>query len=75
MLPQDSFAQAEILQWLFLSNICMSRLSLVHDLSKDILAIRGKKAELAEKIKKGYQALDVMETHLHHHDFLCQRPL
>ena len=70
LLPQDSFAQAEILQWLFFEQYMHEPpVAGARFIKRYLGNPEEKKAELAEKIQKGYQALDVMETHLHHHDF------
>ena len=70
-LPNDNFAQAEVLQWMFWEqyshepNIAVARYWL-HFLDPS----QGQQASLEEKWQKGYQALDVMEKRLGAADFL-----
>jgi glutathione S-transferase len=69
--PREAFAQAQALQWMFFEqyshepNIAVARYWLhfldPEDLDRD---------QLAEKQRKGYQALDVMEGRLAESDFL-----
>ncbi len=70
-LPTESFAQAEVLQWMFFEqyshepNIAVARYWL-HFLDPGQV----QQAQLEEKWQKGYQALDVMERRLAAKDFL-----
>ena len=70
-LPTESFAQAEVLQWMFFEqyshepNIAVTRYWL-HFLDPGQV----QQAQLEEKWQKGYQALDVMERRLAAKDFL-----
>ena len=70
-LPNDNFAQAEVLQWMFFEqyshepNIAVARYWL-HFLDPSQV----QQASLEEKWQKGYQALDVMEKRLGAADFL-----
>lgn len=70
LLPQDSFAQAEILQWLFFEQYMHEPpVAGARFIKRYLGNPEDKQTELAAKIQKGYQALDVMETHLRRHDF------
>jgi glutathione S-transferase len=70
-LPDDGFAQAEVLQWMFFEqyshepNIAVARYWL-HFLDPSQV----QQAQLEEKWQKGYQALDVMERRLSDRNFL-----
>ena len=70
-LPTDSFAQAQVLQWMFFEqyshepNVAVARYWLHFHDPKGVDA-----DQLAEKQAKGYQALDVMEQQLGQVDFL-----
>jgi len=70
-LPTDSFAQAQVLQWMFFEqyshepNVAAARYWLYFLDPKGVDA-----DQLAKKQAKGYQALDVMEQQLGQADFL-----
>ncbi|MEP6342826.1 MAG: glutathione S-transferase family protein [Maricaulaceae bacterium] len=66
--PTSAFDQAKALQWMFFEqykhepNIAVARF--IHHYAMD-----ARKAELPVLTTRGYQALDVMETHLKDHSF------
>lgn len=69
-LPDDSFARAMALQWMFFEQyshepyIAVARFWRAH---LDMTPAR--EAALDEKMTQGYAALDIMETHLEAHDW------
>ena len=69
-LPDDRFARAEVLQWLFFEqyshepNIATSRFLLRHTAGDD-----PRRALLGQKSEAGHAALGVMETHLKDRDW------
>ncbi len=68
-LPEDPLARARVLQWMFFEQyshepyIAVVRFW-VHQ-GQDV----GREAEVAERRGRGYEALDVMESHLRDRDF------
>jgi glutathione S-transferase len=68
-LPNDPVERARVLQWMFFEQyshepyIAVVRYWLHHGLDA------GREAEVAERRKRGYDALDVMERHLVGHDW------
>ncbi|MBL6953023.1 MAG: glutathione S-transferase family protein [Alphaproteobacteria bacterium] len=70
-LPSDSFAQAQVLQWMFFEQYSHEPFIAVARYWLHFLDPRAvNKDALAEKWQRGYQALDVMEKHLVGADFL-----
>jgi len=70
-LPSDSFAQAQVLQWMFFEQYSHEPFIAVARYWLHFLDPRTvNKDALAEKWQRGYQALDVMEKHLGGADFL-----
>ena len=65
LLPTGQFAQAEILQWMFFEQYMHEPFIATARFIKLYLGNpANKQDELAGKMEKGYQALDVMEQHL-----------
>ncbi|MDA1101798.1 MAG: glutathione S-transferase family protein [Proteobacteria bacterium] len=60
-LPGDSFAQAKVLQWMFFEQYSHEPFIAV---ARYWLHFLDQREGLEEKWRRGYQALDVMETHL-----------
>ena len=60
LLPEERFARAEVLQWMFFEQYSHEPYIAVARFWKHYLG----KAVDAEKIERGYQALDVMDRHL-----------
>jgi glutathione S-transferase len=72
-LPKDPLERAQVLQWMFFEqyshepNIAVVRFWVHQGLDA------GRKAEVAEKRKRGYDALSLMERHLAGRDFFVGR--
>lgn len=69
-LPDDSFAQAQVLQWMFFEQYSHEPFIAV---ARYWLHFLDQREGLEEQWRRGYQALDVMETHLAGADFLVGR--
>lgn len=69
-LPEDSYLQAQVLQWLFFEQYCHEPYIAV---AKYILTMLDPDTERRQEIpklhKKGYEALDIMEQHLANEPF------
>jgi glutathione S-transferase len=69
LLPKDPIERARVLQWMFFEQyshepyIAVVRFWVHQGLDA------GREDEVEERRKRGYEALDVMEEHLHHRDF------
>ena len=70
-LPEDPFPRAKVLQWQFFEQYSLEPYIATARFIVKFLG-RPKKHEAALQAKKasGYKALQVMETHLEHHDWL-----
>lgn len=70
LLPTDRLARARVLQWMFFEQYSHEPYVAVARFMVRYLQQAETHAEqLAEKQRRGYQALDVMEQHLGSHDF------
>ncbi len=64
-LPSDSFERAQVLQWMFFEQYSHEPYVAVARAWLHIFGLDDKRrAQLPEKLEKGYAALDVMERHL-----------
>lgn len=68
--PEDRFAQADVLRWMFFEQYSHEPYIAVARFIQQMLpAEHPRQAELPTLQKKGYVALQVMEQHLKQHDF------
>jgi glutathione S-transferase len=70
-LPEGRFERARVLQWMFFEqyshepNIATRRFWITHDVEMT----EERRAALEPKRERGYEALEVMDSHLEDHDF------
>jgi glutathione S-transferase len=70
-LPEDRFLRAQVLQWLFFEQYSHEPyIAVARFICRWLPADHARRAELPRLHERGYQALDVMERHLHGRDFL-----
>jgi glutathione S-transferase len=69
-LPDDSFQQGQVLQWMFFEQYSHEPYIAVVRSWHRYGLVDEHRAELAEKVARGYEALGLMEQHLAGHPFL-----
>jgi glutathione S-transferase len=70
-LPEDRFARAQALQWMFFEQYSHEPYVAVVRFWHFSGQVEQHRAELATKMERGYHALGVMETHLTKHSFFA----
>jgi len=68
-LPPDRFARAEVLQWMFFEQYSHEPYIAVVRSWHHFGLIEKNRAQLADRVERGYAALAVMESHLAKHRF------
>ena len=69
LLPADRMGRAQVLRWMFFEQYSHEPYIAVVRFWVHLGIAEEQGAELAERRKRGYQALDVMEAHLAKHDY------
>ena len=72
-LPDEPWERAQVLQWLFFEQYSHEPYIAVVRFWHFAGTLDEHKAALAEKVDRGYHALDVMEQHLSTHEFFVAR--
>ena len=69
LLPEDRLERAQVLQWMFFEQYSHEPYIAVVRFWVHFGQQAGREAEIEERRRRGYEALDVMERHLRDHDF------
>ena len=71
MLPSDSWDRANVLKWMFFEQYSHEPYIAVVRFWYFAGLVNQNRDALDDKMSRGYHALDVMEQHLHEHDFFA----